>query len=163
MNDGDEQEDKEPSLEEIEETREAIEELAKSLRGFLEKLDAGLQVSDMVRAGTYRYILDENHRAVPEPDTLRWADWIEDEKNRIVRSEVVGMYHVSTIFVGVDHCFMGLLHPEKPHAPILYETMVFGAVGNVERLSIQERCSTWDEAIEQHIRIVKDVQKMIAG
>lgn len=100
------------------------------------------------------YILDDDHNPVPETDVLKWAQWFETF-NRHVRSEMVGPYHVSTVFLGLD---MNLF--DGP--PLLYETMVFRGIERVA-LDIQERCSTWDEAVAQHDRVAELMRKTIAG
>ncbi len=52
---------------------------------------------------------------------------------------------VSTVFLGLDHRFLG----EGP--PILFETMAFGRDGST---IAQQRCCTWDEAMAQHARCI---------
>lgn len=97
----------------------------------------------MIRCG--RYVL-VGHEAKEEPDLLTWARWFEDSgRARIVdRTELGEAVVVSTVFLALDHRFSG----EGP--PILFETMVFGGDRHCET----RRCSTWDEAIDQHARVV---------
>jgi hypothetical protein len=99
------------------------------------------------RSGLERYILDENHNAVEEPDLLKWAQWFETTKNRIVKQEHHGPYFVSTVFLGLDHSFALSGDPAQP--PILFETMVFDDSNGRTEVD-QQRCSTWDEAVVQH-------------
>jgi|GraSoiStandDraft_26_1057304.scaffolds.fasta_scaffold208824_2 hypothetical protein len=88
----------------------------------------------------------EGHTPVPVPDdeVLAWAEWFQ-HADRTVVQEYIGPYFVSTVFLALDHNF------SFTGPPILFETMVFGdgggAVGNY-----QERCSTWDEALDMHQR-----------
>jgi hypothetical protein len=105
---------------------------------------------------TDKYILDDEHNAIPEPDLLKWAEWFETFDRR-VRSDVIGPYHVSTVFLGLDHSFSR----GNPRArPLLFETMVFNVIGGGrEAVDIQERCSTWREAIEQHERIAAEIRQ----
>lgn len=56
---------------------------------------------------------------VPCDDLMEWALWFEDAQHRVVRLTQVGPWHVSTIFLGLDHRFFG----KGP--PILFETMVW--------------------------------------
>lgn len=92
---------------------------------------------------TLNYILDANHKPVPEPDFIKWALWFQNEDNIIVvQNEVQGCF-VSTVFLGVDHNF----HRHGP--PILFETMIFR---DHKPAGYQQRCSTWDEALVMHAR-----------
>lgn len=57
---------------------------------------------------------------------------------------------VSTVFLGFNHSF-------GDNVPLLFETMVFG--GDFD--GWQERCSTWQDAMEQHKRIRKMVKEKL--
>jgi hypothetical protein len=62
--------------------------------------------------------------AVPEPDYLKWAQWMEDEgeeRRRLAWDEVGGFY-VSTIFLGLNHNW-GAIFGEGGAPPVLWETM----------------------------------------
>lgn len=84
-----------------------------------------------------RYVLDEEHNAVHCPDLLTWARWMEAKEHRwIDETYLSNGYHVSTVFLGLDHSF-----GEGP--PLLFETMVFPSHD-------MNRYSTWDEAKEGH-------------
>ena len=90
------------------------------------------------------YVLD-GHEPVFEPDFLKWAQWFETA-NRIVkqtRSNNGGVM-VSTVFLGLDHSFMG-------GRPVLFETMIFG--GPLD--GYQKRYYTWAEAEQGHEEAVK--------
>jgi len=92
-----------------------------------------------------RYILDDNHNPVPEPDLLKWAKWFhESGPKRRVAHDTKGNCSVSTVFLGLDHSF-------GSGPPLLFETMVFGS-----KEDIQERYSTWDEALAGHKRILEE-------
>lgn len=101
-----------------------------------------------MRAKLGRYILI-GQTPVPEPNLLKWANWFETS-DRIVAQTNVGASVVSTVFLGLDHRYVG----KGP--PLLFETMVFtdGDGGNLER-----RCSTWLEAEVQHAQAVKALRK----
>lgn len=99
------------------------------------------------------YILDEERRAVYEPDMLAWARWMETA-DRTVAVTDNGVILVSTVFLGIDHSFLG---PK----PILFETMTFLASGFAERAKAVEpefdmlglemwRWHTWQDADEGH-------------
>ena len=95
-----------------------------------------------------RYILDENHNVIHEPDIVKWAKWFEHTPNRIVKKETVGSSEISTVFLAIDHRWAW-----GDGRPIVFETMIFG-----DDESYQERCCTWDEALEQH-QIAVDLVK----
>ena len=71
-----------------------------------------------------RYVLDVAGNPIPEPDLLTWARWFETADRHLAVDEV-GIYRVSTIFLGLDHGFPGMGGP-----PVLWETILFG--GEVE-------------------------------
>lgn len=86
-------------------------------------------------------------------NALEWGKWFENFDNRAIADDYVGEWHespccVSTAFIGIDLNYgFGELH--------LFETMVFG--GKLQ--DYQQRCSTYEEAIKQHnrvLRLVKD-------
>lgn len=90
------------------------------------------------------YIL-QGRAAVP-CDLMTWARWLETARDsRIVaRTNISEGVTVSTVFLGLDHQW-GAGGP-----PLIFETMVFGGPND----SLEERCSTYDEAEEQHARVV---------
>lgn len=92
------------------------------------------------------YILD-NKRATPVADVMTWGRWLETADRKVARDEI-GDVSVSTVFLGLDHN----LGEGRPH---LFETMIFGG----EHDQFQVRCTTWDEAEEQHARAVRMVKE----
>ena len=101
------------------------------------------------------YKLD-GHDPVPVDDTLEWARWLETADRRVA-SDVIGRYHVSTVFLGTDHNFTG-----NGGCPLLFETMVFVTIdpsGNRRyALDIQHRYCTWDEAVAGHDEVKKKME-----
>jgi hypothetical protein len=98
------------------------------------------------------YILDNKHNPVPCGIT-EWGTWMTDIANKIVKQEYVGEIWVSTVFLGVDHNFT---HSKDP---ILFETILFDhrfPIGYV----YQDRCSTWNEALEMHDRAVLEAKRL---
>ena len=93
------------------------------------------------------YILD-GHTPVAA-DVLTWARWFE-QTERHVADEMIAGVRVSTVFLGLDHCFFD----DGP--PLLFETMVFGGALDQE----MERCSTWEQAEQMHKRMVARVEKL---
>jgi hypothetical protein len=93
------------------------------------------------------YILDGRNVVTVDLDT--WARWFETS-NRVVKQEHIGPYFVSTVFLGINHRFVG----NGP--PLIFETMVFHPSASTLGAEMEcERCSTYDEAEEQHERIAK--------
>jgi hypothetical protein len=70
----------------------------------------------------FLYILDEKNHPILEPDTLKWAEWFGGAARRrmIATDDLPGGVTVSTIFLGIDHNFLGSGKPR------LWETMIFG-------------------------------------
>jgi hypothetical protein len=99
-----------------------------------------------------KYILDENNNVI-EADLMTWANFLENAKEkRIVNKEDVGDYHVSTVFLGLDHNFHELFGDHEEYKPHIFETMVFPKDGHENYCA---RCSTWKEAEKQHEIAVK--------
>ena len=98
------------------------------------------------------YILDADNRPVAA-DMITWARFWEADQNRPVDStDITSEVHISTVFIGIDHRFLG----EGP--PILFETMIFG--GPLDQY--QWRYSSWDDAITGHkvaVRQAREVHK----
>lgn len=95
---------------------------------------------------TGKYILKDK-KVVACHDLLEWAKWFETA-DRHVADENVGKYRISTVFLGIDHNFLG-------GEPILFETMVFSDDEDGD----EERYSTWEEAEKGHKKMVKKYSK----
>lgn len=81
----------------------------------------------------------------PVPCTLEeWAKGMEDPRWRRIRSLVIGKYHVSTVFLGLDHNW------SDTGDPLVFETMVFG----IDYEEYQTRCSTYKQAVKGHYRAI---------
>ena len=94
-----------------------------------------------------RYIL-RGKIPVIEPDTLKWARWCEAKDRHVALDKPSADVTVSTVFLGLDYQF-----GDGP--PLLFESMIFGGAHDQELA----RCSTWDEAEAQHIRMVTEARK----
>lgn len=104
------------------------------------------------------YILD-GHQPVKEPDTVKWALWMQEADRVVAFTEVVirqepkeGV-HISTIFLGLDY---GIGHGYE--FPVLFETRVFGGPHD----GLTERYHTWEGAEEGHEKIVQKVNPTTA-
>jgi hypothetical protein len=91
------------------------------------------------------YRLD-GHEVVPASRDEFTAQF-EDPTLRIVASDYLGEVHVSTVFLGLDHAFMG-------GPPLVFETMVFG----LDDGEYHWRYHTWDEAVAGHARVLAAVR-----
>lgn len=76
----------------------------------------------------------------------RWCELFEDFDGRRVAYTELGGYRVSTVWLGLDHRFLG----EGP--PLIFETMVFGPDG-AEDLDCH-RYATKEEAQAGHDELV---------
>lgn len=83
-----------------------------------------------------------NKKIIKCDDLLKWARWFEKADRQIAKN-IIGIYRVSTVFLGIDHRFgMG-------KRALLFETMIFG--GEFEKdEEYQERCETYEEALAMH-------------
>jgi hypothetical protein len=86
----------------------------------------------------------QGHKPIPCKDIIEWAEWY-GTASRVVHKTQIGEVEVSTVFLGIDHAFVG----EYP--PVLFETMIFGG----ENDGYQERYTTWEEAEQGHSKIVE--------
>lgn len=94
-----------------------------------------------------KYILggEDGHTPILCEDTKEWGK--QFEKNRHVGDDTIDLVRISTVFLGLDHQW-----GDGP--PLLFETMIFGGPHD----QYQMRCSTWDEAIKQHVETVNLVK-----
>lgn len=97
-----------------------------------------------------KYVLDERRNVVPTRDLMRWARWLETsgERRRVAYTRV-GRATVSTVFLSLDHNFLG------GGPPLLFETLVRGSDNEGEGLW---RWSTWEEAAAGHHVVVADLR-----
>lgn len=87
------------------------------------------------------YILDENNK--PKQATMKeCAAWMDDPR-KIVKQETFWPWHVSTVFLGIDHSMS-----RDGSDPVLFETMVFR--GNNYRGIEQKRYTSYDDALAGH-------------
>ncbi len=97
-----------------------------------------------------KYILNDQHQAVPCDDLEQWAAWFDNTANRRVSETFICGTRISTVFLGLNHQF-------GEGTPLLFETIAFSKDGEEE---FCERCSTWDEAVAQHERAVDTIRSM---
>lgn len=99
------------------------------------------------------YILEG--RKVKRATTREWALFMERRDDvRVVARTDVGGFHISTVFIGLDHNFS----PDGP--PVLWETMVFDDQNGRADFE-QVRCAgSWDQAEEMHRRMVEQVEQV---
>ena len=90
-------------------------------------------------SGTNEKFILDGHTPISCPNLLIWAEWLE-RSDRCVAVSVMSNCCISTVFMGLDHSF------GFGNRPILFETMIFGGPED----GYQTRCSTWEEAEEQH-------------
>ena len=109
-----------------------------------------------------KYILggEDGHTPVPVDDLMEWAEWL-GAHNRTVAAERVGPYRVSTVFIGLDFNIGRLFGGGG--GPLLFETMVFATGDNYPHHCDTKRCSTWDEAVEQHQHVVAELKRELSG
>lgn len=94
------------------------------------------------------YILDGT-APVKCDDIIRWARWFETADRQVAKTDLPGGVCVSTVFIGIDHRFVG------KGAPIVFETMIFGGKHDQEMW----RYETWEEALSGHDDAVRIARK----
>jgi hypothetical protein len=90
-----------------------------------------------------------------EPISFRaWAELFGQEDYKRVAETTVGSYWVSTVWLGINHNFMG-------DPPLIFETMVFNTVdGSLADDKYMERYSTIQQAEQGHGHIVEMVRQL---
>lgn len=90
----------------------------------------------------YYYILD-GKQAKPVEDAIEWGSWYEKSNRSVDKTKVIDC-EVSTVFLGINHAFLG-------GEPILFETMIFGG----QQDGYCQRYSTWEEAEVGHQKAIE--------
>jgi hypothetical protein len=101
------------------------------------------------------YILDDEKRPIACNDLQRWGEMMEDmTRRRVARTVIPPDVHVSTVFIGLDHRFMG------SGPPLLFETMIFGGPEEIDQL--QWRYASWDDAETGHAAAVRIARMVLS-
>jgi hypothetical protein len=100
------------------------------------------------------YLLDDDHHIRVTRDVLEWAAFFENYKGRIVEQTrfECGVL-VSTVFLGLDHRYVG----KGP--PLLFETMVFELTMDGD--GDQWRYASWDDAEAGHRAAVRRAKALL--
>ena len=92
------------------------------------------------------YYLNDDHTYI-KCDVRVWSQQFEEmsrKGTRHVADDVLMGYHISTVWLGLDHSFCGA------PPPLVFETMVFEGGDSTDLY--MDRYSTWDEAVAGHER-----------
>jgi hypothetical protein len=84
-----------------------------------------------------------------------WAELFEDMKYRKIGDTYVGNYHISTVWLGINH----YIFSENDEYKLIFETMIFCEDKEDGLCNWMERYSTLEEALEGHenaINIAKE-------
>jgi len=103
-----------------------------------------------VRERPIFYVLNDAGEPVGVDGVLEWAQWFETAERTVAYDEI-GESSVSTVFLGLDPLF-GF---DERAAPVLWETMIFGAELHRER----RRYATRDEALKGHELAVAELRR----
>ena len=94
------------------------------------------------------YYILEDGKPKPVSDVLEWSQWYEaNREGHIVAQTELSGARISTVFLGLDRSF-----GEGP--PLIYETLVFDGPHDME----MDRCSTPEQAVAMHQKMVKKVR-----
>jgi hypothetical protein len=96
-----------------------------------------------------RHYILSGHDVIPCIHLMAWADWMQNANRQVAVTICHDGRRVSTVFLGMDHQFM------EGGPPLLFETMVFRKDTSIDEIC--ERCSTWEQAERQHLRVVAQV------
>jgi hypothetical protein len=92
------------------------------------------------------YFLNEDH-TYRECDLMEWSTQFKSTNRKIADDKING-YHISTVWLGYDHNWLG----DGP--PLLFETMVFKDDGSMQEIYC-DRYSTWEEAEAGHKKAIE--------
>ncbi len=92
------------------------------------------------------YVLD-GKTPIPVNDNIQWGSWFK-AADRLVARDKVGKSEITTMFLGIDHDFLGV------GPPILFETFVNGGLTEQQ----QDWYTTWDDAESGHRRMVEAIR-----
>lgn len=91
------------------------------------------------------YILDAFLRPVHEPDFLKWAQWMEDNRALHMHHTKIDDREISTVFLGID-----LSLPAD--ASQLWETSTFGT-----DVPYCQRDKSYEAAMATHHRLLSEI------
>lgn len=104
--------------------------------------------------------LDPNKKVI-EATREEWSKSFEDPEGRIVQQDAVGEYFLSTIFLGLNHAFMG-------GQGVWFETMLFEPnkdqdrhVDVVEVEGHSRRYRTYEDALRGHNGVLAELESKI--
>jgi hypothetical protein len=96
------------------------------------------------------YILKD--KEIIKVPLMEWAKWFEDA-DRTIKKEDINNYHISTVFLGLDHNF------STTGEPVLFETMVFpisGPTGEIDYGEVDcDRYTSYNKALKGHKKMAK--------
>jgi hypothetical protein len=92
-----------------------------------------------------KYYLNEDKTYRPA-ELMEWAEQFE-YMDRHVGNDMIEGKHVSTVWLGIDHGFMG-------GDPLVFETMVFSEHDPWTDIYM-DRYSTWHEAVAGHQKAIE--------
>jgi hypothetical protein len=94
------------------------------------------------------YVLGVDGEPVAVDDFYVWAEWFETADRRVAL-DVVGLWRISTVFLGIDHGFSF-----GEHAPVLWETMIFSDSRSIWRDEWCHRYASRADALNGHATTV---------
>jgi hypothetical protein len=99
----------------------------------------------------YWILADDGRTPINIDDHVAWGAFMKGDARVLDRTEIVPGVDVSTVFLGIDHNFIG------GSKPLLWETMVFGRQRKEDDAEIQLRYATYAEALAGHRRICAEM------
>ncbi len=103
-----------------------------------------------------QYVLDERGNPMPANSLDEWSAWFGTHERHVALTEFA-WGRVSTVFLGLDHNFLGSpVDDPLGYKPVLWETMVFGGPLDQE----MRRYNSREEAENGHR---ETVERCLAG
>jgi hypothetical protein len=96
-----------------------------------------------------KYFLNAD-KTYREADLIEWAEQLQN-MDRHVGNNMIEGHHVSTVWLGLEHGFMG-------GEPLVFETMIFSEHEPRTHIYL-DRYSSWDKAVQGHEEAIEWVRK----
>ena len=106
-----------------------------------------------------------------EMSLWEWSNYLIDYEYKVIGSDIIGDYRISTVWLGLDHSWACLAGNETNNTILIFETMIFkngdyrdykeDEADKSEFDGYQERYSTEEEAIAGHLEACKLVTEKL--
>ncbi|MEH2032236.1 MAG: hypothetical protein V7K67_21740 [Nostoc sp.] len=99
-----------------------------------------------------RYYKLQGQSPIIAESFLDWCLWMASADTRVMVNDIYNV-NISTVFVGIN------LDPQQSGEPMIFETLVMGGVLDGKR----NHWSTWEQAMQGHLKICAQISKLSAS